>query len=155
VLVDFPGQIETIAFRSSGTVIINELSRGNSSAGIFLIDPTLTATASSFVSVLLFGVSVTYRLQIPMNYIITKLDIIKEERLDRVSEWAQNPEFLQEDLRNEESIMSSEVTRQIADILINLEELGEFPAVSCETNENLDLVFAGLQRIWNSEDVLQ
>lgn len=155
VLVDFPGQIETVAFRSSGTVIINELSRGNRTAGLFLIDPTLTATASSFISVLLFGVSVTYRLQIPMNYMITKLDIIREERLDRIYEWAQNPEFLHEDLRNEDLILSSEVSRQIADILINLEQLGEFPAVSCDTNENVDLIFASLQRSWNSEDVLQ
>ncbi|MCE7735822.1 MAG: hypothetical protein GPJ54_13155 [Candidatus Heimdallarchaeota archaeon] len=155
VLIDFPGQIETIAFRSSGTVIINELSHDNSSAGMFLIDPTLAATATSFVSVLLFGISVTYRLQIPMNYLITKLDIINQNRLDRIHEWADNPEFLHEDLRNEDFILSSEVSRQIANIIINLEELGEFPAVSCETNENVDLVFGALQRNWNSEDVLQ
>lgn len=155
VLVDFPGQIETIAFRSSGTVIINELSRGNATSGLFLIDPTLAATASSFISVMLFGVSVSYRLRIPMNNIITKLDLISDERLDRISEWGENPEFLQEDLRSEDFILSSEVSRQIADIIINLEELGEFPTVSCETNENVDLIFAAMQRNWNSEDILQ
>ncbi|OLS25791.1 MAG: hypothetical protein HeimC2_17260 [Candidatus Heimdallarchaeota archaeon LC_2] len=155
VLVDFPGQIETVAFRSSGAVIINELSRGNATSGLFLMDPTLSATASSFISVLLFGISVSYRLRIPMNYIITKLDMIRQERLDRISEWANNPEFLQEDLRSEEFILSSEVSRQIADIIINLDALGDFPAVSCETNENLELIFAIMQRNWNSEDIFQ
>ncbi len=115
----------------------------------------MTFSLYLFISVLLFGVSVSYRLRIPMNNIITKLDIISDERLDRISEWGQNPEFLQEDLRSEDFILSSEVSRQIADIIINLDALGEFPSVSCETNENIDLIFAAMQRNWNSEDILQ
>ena len=155
VIVDFPGQIETIAFRSSGAVIINELSKGNMTSGSFLIDPTLCNTASSFISVLLFGVSVTFRLHIPMNYIITKSDVINPSRLDRIGDWGINPGFLFEDLKNENFIMNAELSRQIADIVIGLGQLGEFPAISSQTNENLDMVFGSMQRHWNSEDVLQ
>ena len=32
--------------------------------------------------------------------------MIRQERLDRISEWANNPEFLQEDLRSEEFILT-------------------------------------------------
>ena len=153
VLVDFPGQIETVAFRSSGSVIINELAKDNQISGSFLIDPTLCLTASSFISVLLFGVSIQYRLQTAMNYQISKGDLLRPDRAERIKEWTQNPEFLYEDLGNERFILNADLSRKIAEIIILEESLGEFPVVSAHTNENLDIVFGALQRNWSSEDL--
>ncbi|MHA2502966.1 MAG: ATP/GTP-binding protein [Candidatus Kariarchaeaceae archaeon] len=153
MLVDFPGQIETVAFRSSGAVIVNELKRRNQIAGLFLIDPTLCLTASSFISVLLFGVSITYRLNTAMNYIISKADILPDERLERIHEWSENPDFLYQDLLDEKMILNAELSRRIADIVIFREELGQFSAVSSESNLNMDVAFGSLQRNWASEDI--
>ncbi|MHA2252754.1 MAG: ATP/GTP-binding protein [Candidatus Kariarchaeaceae archaeon] len=153
MLVDFPGQIETVAFRSSGVVVINELSRGNQIAGVFLIDPTLCLSASSFISVLLFGISITYRLHTSMNFVISKSDIIPDSRLDRINEWADNPDFLNQDLLDENFILNAELSRQIADIIMQQDALGEFAAVSSKTNDNMDNIFGSLQRNWGSADV--
>jgi len=153
MLVDFPGQIETVAFRSSGAVIINELKRHNTMAGLFLLDPTLCITASSFISVLLFGVSITYRLNTAMNYLISKSDILPQDRLDRIYEWSENPDFLYQDLLDEKTILNAELSRRIADMVIFREELGQFPAVSAKTNHNLDVAFGRLQRNWGDEDI--
>jgi len=153
MLVDFPGQIETVAFRSSGAVIINELKRGNRMGGLFLIDPTLCITASSFISVLLFGVSITYRLNTGMNYIVSKSDILPDDRLQRIHEWSENPDFLYQDLLDEKAILNAELSRRIADMVIFREELGKFPAVSAETNENIDVALGSLQRNWGTEDI--
>ncbi|MHA2092122.1 MAG: ATP/GTP-binding protein [Candidatus Kariarchaeaceae archaeon] len=154
MLVDFPGQIETVAFRSSGAVIVNELSRDNQIAGVFLIDPTLCLSASSFISVLLFGISISYRLHTGMNYIISKGDILRPERLDRIHEWSDNPDFLYQDLLDESFVLNAELSRQIADIvLVHQEGLGQFAAVSAKTNENMDNIFGSLQRNWGSSDV--
>lgn len=153
MIVDFPGQIETVAFRSSGVVIINELMRGNNIAGLFLMDPSLAYTASSFISVLLFGISITYRLKTPMNYAISKSDTLPPGRLDRIAEWADNPDFLFSDLLDEQAVLNAELSRKIAETIISLEGLGEFPAFSAETNHNMDVVFGSLQRNWASEDI--
>ena len=153
MLVDFPGQIETVAFRSSGSVIIDELKRDNKIAGMFLIDPTLCLTASSFISVLLFGISITYRLNTGMNYIISKADILPQERLDRIYEWTENPDFLYQDLLDEKSILNAELSRRIADTVVFREGLGQFPAVSAEKNINLDVAIGKFQRNWGSEDI--
>lgn len=151
MIVDFPGQIETVAFRTSGTLIISEFSRTNEIAGIFLIDPTLTITASSFISILLFGVSITYRLKTAMNYIIAKSDILGIDRLDRIQEWMENPDFLYEDLRKESFILNADLSTRMAQLIIEREELGAFPAVSAKTNENMDIIFGSLQRNWASD----
>lgn len=153
MLVDFPGQIETVAFRSSGAVIVNELAKNNQIAGLFLIDPTLCLSASSFISVLLFGISITYRLNTAMNYLISKSDIISPERLEKIYDWVGNPDFLYQDLTTEDFILSAQLSKQIAKIVIQEEGLGEFPAVSSKTNENMDMVFGSLQRNWSSTDL--
>ena len=36
-----------------------------------------------------------------MNYIISKSDILPPERLDRIHEWSENPDFLYQDLLDE------------------------------------------------------
>lgn len=153
LLVDFPGQIEILAFRSSGKLIIDDLSRENSIAGLFLIDPTLCTTASSFVSTLLFGTSISYRLGTAMQFMISKSDILKPERLDRIHEWSDNPDFLYQDLMDERTTLNASLSRRLAEILITQEGLGEMPAISAETNENMDMALGILERAWGTADL--
>lgn len=153
VLVDLPGQMETFAFRSSGPVIMNALAENNTIGGLFLIDPILCNTASSFVSILMFGVSIKYRLQTGFRYIISKGDSVLEERLLRINEWVDNPEFLHEDLRHENNIINSSISQSIASTLLAAEGLSEFPTISSKTNENIDLAYAQFQRIWDSSPI--
>lgn len=154
LLVDLPGQIEVFTFRSSGPVIINELAHGNQLGGIFLIDPTLSSSASSFVSILLFGLSITYRLNTAMNYMISKSDLLSIDQVNKIQDWSTDTEFLFQDLLNEKSVLSSELSRRIGEVIRDQGVFGEFPLISAETNSNLDIVMGLLERNWGSEDVL-
>jgi GPN-loop GTPase len=153
VIMDLPGQMEAFAFRSSGPVIMNQLRHENNLGGIFLIDPVLCNSASSFISILLFGVSISYRLNTSSKFMISKADVVSEERIDRISEWVLNPSFLKTDLLEESNVLNSDLSQKIADIIILAEELNEFPNVSSQTNQNIDLAFAEFQRIWGSSDI--
>lgn len=153
MLVDLPGQMEIFAFRNSGPVIINELSHNNHVGGLFLMDPTLTQNASSFVSMLLFGLSITYRLNTGMNYLISKSDLLDERQNAKLQDWGNDPEFLMQELYLEKSSLNAELSRRTAEMIFDQGVFGEFPLVSAETNHNLDIAFGSLERIWGSEDV--
>ncbi len=153
-IVDLPGQMETFAFRGSGPLIISELSKTGQIGGLFLLDPVLCNTASSFISTMLFGVSIGYRLKTAFNFLISKGDTVSEDRSWRIQEWTENEEFLMEDLRQESFLLNANLSTKMARILLDELGVNDFPIFSSETNENIDLAFAELQRIWGSEDIL-
>ncbi len=153
VLIDLPGQLETFAYRASGPLLLNELGREHKMAGVFLVDPILCNTASSFVSVLMLGSSIKYRLNTALRFVISKGDTISEERMAAIDDWMEYPDFLLEALRTEPGVLNADLAIRIADILIQEETYGSFPVISSQTNENIDLAFGELQRIWDTEDL--
>ena len=153
LLVDFPGQIEVMAFRSSGIIIVDELSKGNQMAGLFLMDPVLAKSASSFVSTMLFGISIQYRLQTAMSYVISKADLLKPEDLEKISGWTENPDFIYNDLLQDTSVLNADLSRRVTELIISQEQLGEIPTISAETNENMDIALGLMERVWGSHDM--
>ena len=153
VLLDLPGQLEAFAYRSSGPLILQELKKDNLVGGLFLIDPILCTNASNFISILLLGYSIKYRLNTALNFAFSKGDLILSEKLDQIEEWCENPDFLLESIRNESTIVSAGISTQLFEIIISEGSFEKFPAISSQTNENIDLAFANFQRIWNSEDI--
>ncbi len=152
VLVDTPGQMEIFAYRQSGPVIQKLLlGTDNSGAGLFLIDPTLASTASSFVSILLLSLSVSYRLQLPQTLLITKSDLLRPETKERLIRWGEDPELLITDLLQEGTQLEADLSRDITEVLKNHNYVSEFPAVSAETNENMEIAFGMLQRMWGDD----
>ena len=152
VLVDTPGQMEIFAYRQSGPVI-QKLLLGNENlgGGLFLIDPTLATTSNSFVSILLLALSVSYRLNLPLSLLITKSDLIEAEFRKKLLSWGENPESLYLSLLNEPSQLEAELGREITQVLSNHGFIGEFPLVSAESNENMDVAFGLLQRMWGDD----
>ncbi len=75
-LVDLPGQLEVIAFRRLGPVIIKELVRGYKSAMVFLVDVRLAAEMSSALSITLLALSTLYRLELPLTLALNKIDLV-------------------------------------------------------------------------------
>ncbi len=153
MLVDLPGQMEIFAFRNSGPLMISELSRGNKVGGLFLMDPTLTQKASSFVSMLLFGLSITYRLDTAMNYMISKGDLLSTEQKAKIQDWSTDPEFLMQELYLEKGSLNAELSRRTAEMIYDQGVFGEFPIISAHTNENVDVAMGTLERFWATEDV--
>jgi len=153
VLIDLPGQLETFAYRASGPLILNEIGKENKMAGVFLVDPILCTTASSFISVLMLGSSIRYRLNTALRFVISKGDTISPERTQQIDDWMEYPDFILDALRSEPGILNADLSLRIADILLQEEVYGNFPIISSQTNANIDLAYGELQRIWDTEDL--
>jgi len=99
LLVDTPGQIELFAYRSSGSFIVENLTREEKIC-IFLFDGSLITTPVNFVSIALLASSIRLRLQTPTINIITKTDVIGSKLKD-VIEWSTNIRTLENAIAND------------------------------------------------------
>ena len=149
VLVDLPGQLEAFAYRSSGPVIFRQFSKYNKVAGMFLIDPIICNNVSDYISILLLGLSINYRLNTSVSYTISKSDMINEETKNKLLEWSSNPDFLFDELKSQKKSFAGNFSMEMARVLIDSEAVGSFLDVSSETNENIDLVLGHFQRVWD------
>jgi len=93
VLVDTPGQIELFAFRQSSEVIMEELGKEDSCL-VFLADPNLCKTPSGFVSSVMLAATVHFRFSVPFIIVLSKSDLLKDEEIETISEWADSPDAL-------------------------------------------------------------
>jgi len=78
VLVDLPGQLEVVAFRRTGPILIKELLRGLRASMVFLVDFWLTTDRDSALSILLLAMSAQYRFGLPQVLALNKADIVAE-----------------------------------------------------------------------------
>ena len=86
LIVDTPGQIELLAYRSSGEFIVNNLG-DEEKANIFLFDGALITTSVNFVSIALLATSIRLRLNLPTINTITKTDLI-DSKLKDILNWS-------------------------------------------------------------------
>lgn len=93
VLIDTPGQIELFAFRKSSEVIIEALGKEDSFL-VFLSDPHLSKTPVGFVSSMMLCATTFFRFSMPFLHVLSKSDLLKEEDLDQIVHWSEEPEAL-------------------------------------------------------------
>ena len=79
LIVDTPGQIELFAYRASGPFFVQNLA-AEQKVGLFLHDGALITTPTNFVSIAMLASSVKLRLGLPQINILTKVDLIEEDR---------------------------------------------------------------------------
>ena len=87
ILFDTPGQIELFAYRQSSKVVLEALGEENSLIS-FLFDPILSTTPSGFISLLMLSASIQFRFLTPFLNILSKSDLLDEERLESVLKWS-------------------------------------------------------------------
>ena len=75
LVVDTPGQIELLAYRSSGPFILDYI-QADQKTSIFLFDGALVTSPANFVSVALLATSIRLRLGLAGINALTKSDII-------------------------------------------------------------------------------
>ncbi|MEM2005473.1 MAG: ATP/GTP-binding protein [Zestosphaera sp.] len=76
VLIDLPGQLEIVAFRRLGPLLLKELTKGCKSLVAFMIDSHLASTPHSSYSALLLALSTMFRLRLPMVLVLNKMDLV-------------------------------------------------------------------------------
>jgi GTPase SAR1 family protein len=153
ILIDTPGQMELFTFRDCSKVIIRALNEERS-AIVFLYDPMLSTSPSNFVSQLLLGATTQFRFYIPSIGVLSKVDLLKQEQLDTILKWSENPDILYDALLSETSSMKGELN---IELLRSLESLGTYKMLLPISAKNMtgleDLYSTGEQVFMGGEDL--
>lgn len=147
ILVDTPGQMELFAFREAGRAIISTLC-SERTAVVYLVDASFLKRPSSLASSLLLSASVHFSLLRPQICVLSKSDLLTKKDREVVVKWFDNIEYICEVMGREESTMLSDFSRNIMQVLTELESLTNIIPVSSITGEGIDEMFAELQRIF-------
>ncbi|WXG40956.1 MAG: ATP/GTP-binding protein [Candidatus Freyarchaeum deiterrae] len=153
VLVDTPGQLELFAFRSTGPLVTTAIG-SEESCLVYLMDPLLSRTPSSFVSVLLLSASVQYRFNLPQINVLSKADTLNEEEIDKITEWISDPQKLINAINQEEAGLRREISINLGEVLTSMGLFNEILPVSSLTFDGMDNLYAVLERIFTDREGL-
>ncbi|KAK3622452.1 hypothetical protein LTR56_001941 [Elasticomyces elasticus] len=100
ILLDTPGQIEVFVWSASGSILLSSLASSFPTVIAYVIDtPRTTANTSTFMSNMLYAISILYKTRLPMVLVFNKTDVKGEEE---AVEWMRDFESFQAALRKEE-----------------------------------------------------
>ncbi|KAK3672583.1 hypothetical protein LTR78_007634 [Recurvomyces mirabilis] len=100
ILLDTPGQIEVFVWSASGQILLSSLASSFPTVLAYIIDtPRTTASTSTFMSNMLYAISILYKTRLPMILVFNKTDV-KDE--GEAVEWMRDFEAFQAALRAEE-----------------------------------------------------
>ncbi len=147
VVVDTPGQMEIFAFRASGKLIVDRLTKGYRRVSVFLVDSYLATRASALLSMLFLSLSSSLYLQIPQLTILSKADVLSEKDLERIKEWIENPSaFAYEVSKELRGFMGAiDYVSLIEGLLAPISS--ELLPVSSVSEIGIDSLYAAIQRI--------
>ncbi|KAF1821053.1 uncharacterized protein K489DRAFT_389766 [Dissoconium aciculare CBS 342.82] len=101
IIVDTPGQIEVFVWSASGNILLSSLASSFPTVIAYIIDtPRTTENTSTFMSNMLYAISILYKIRLPMILVFNKTDVKSE---DEAVEWMRDFETFQDAIRKEES----------------------------------------------------
>lgn len=154
VLVDTPGQLELFVFRSTGTVIVEQLDPRQSLLA-FVIDPALASTPATFVSQLMLSAITQFRMSVPLLNILSKIDIVEEQALDMMLTWGKKPEQLYQDLMVQSPTLYYQLSEGIMSIIKEMEAHTSLVPVSNETLEGMEDLYTSIQHVFMGGEDLE
>ncbi len=155
VIVDLPGQLEIVAFRRLGPIVLSELVKGYRSAMVFVLDSKLASDAPSAYASALLALSALYRVKLPMILVLNKIDLVIDYETYR-----KNPEILDEnifllrmlsdyyscvELGIESVFVEPSINEKLCEVF--KETFKEIVPVSSKDMFGMDEVYASLQRV--------
>lgn len=151
IVVDTPGQTELFVFRDSGRVTMEILGPGRSLV-VFLMDPFLARRPSAYVSLAMLSATTAFRFGVPLLNALGKADLLKPEELERLRAWNETPEALEDALLSEKPDLYTQMTTDAFRILDAMGSLTRAVAVSSESLEGMDDVYAYVQEVYGASD---
>jgi len=153
VLIDTPGQMELFAFRNTGPMIASALGFGNVQRGtLFCYDANMCGRPNGLVSTLLLASSVQYRFpNIPQVNVLTKKDLLTEEKLETMLSWMEDEDILSQAVEEKERGMIKEMTLSVFRAFREMGNMPELVPISALKNEGIDELFGAVQRMFNDD----
>nr|POE74838.1 gpn-loop gtpase 1 [Quercus suber] len=100
IIIDTPGQIEVFVWSASGNILLSSLASSFPTVIAYIIDtPRTTENTSTFMSNMLYAISILYKTKLPMILVFNKTDVKSESE---AVEWMRDFEAFQAALRKEE-----------------------------------------------------
>jgi GTPase SAR1 family protein len=149
IIVDTPGQIEVFVWSASGNILLSSLASSFPTVIAYIIDtPRTTENTSTFMSNMLYAISILYKIRLPMILVFNKTDVKSE---DEAVEWMRDFESFQDAIRKEEaeeregsgymgSLLNS-MSLVLEEFYNHLSVIG----VSAMTGEGVDDFFAAIE----------
>ncbi|MEM2757574.1 MAG: ATP/GTP-binding protein, partial [Sulfolobales archaeon] len=144
VIVDMPGQLEIVAFRRVGPLLINYLTEGRKSVTLFLIDSYLTLSPLSTISMLLLSTSSMLRMGKPQIIALTKADLLSTDQEIKIVNIF-NEEYSCHELLGSKDYIDIELALRLCEVVKELPL--ELIPTSAISGKGLDEIYAAMQRI--------
>ena len=136
VLVDTPGQMELFAFRASGPYIFNELTK-DPKALVYLFDAVFSLNPFNYVSNMFLSAAIYNRFFAPQVHILSKIDLIQEEKVEQIIDWSSSVEALETSIENTLEGTKRLFSRNMMQAICQLGLKFKLMPVSSKTNEGL------------------
>ncbi|WPG99221.1 Hypothetical protein R9X50_00203200 [Acrodontium crateriforme] len=150
IIVDTPGQIEVFVWSASGAILLSAIAASFPTVLAYVIDtPRTTANTSTFMSNMLYAISILYKTQLPMILVFNKTDVKPETE---AVEWMRDFESFQAALHAENEAQESEGGGYMGSLLNSMSlVLEEFynqlsvVGVSSITGDGVDAFFVAVE----------
>ncbi|UCH37478.1 MAG: ATP/GTP-binding protein [Candidatus Bathyarchaeota archaeon] len=147
VIIDTPGQMELFAFRVSGPYIVNELTT-DPKALLYLFDSTFSINPLNYVSNLFLASAVHTRFTIPMLHVLSKTDLVPEDKLEAILDWGEKPTSLEDAIEETLTGTSRLMSRELMHLIANLDFLFSLIPVSATSETGFINLHATVMRIF-------
>lgn len=153
-LVDTPGQIELFAFRESGPFIVNEIA-DCPKAVVYLFDGPFSSTPINYVSNTYLAAAVYTRLLKPQVYVLTKSDLLDEDKLQETISWSDHQHRLIDALEKTQRTTASLVGRDLSRAISRTSLSFDLTPVSAKEGKGFVDLNAALTRILTGGEELR
>jgi GTPase SAR1 family protein len=153
VLVDTPGQMELFSFRNSSSVVVNTLGSDNAIIA-FLFDPFIGSTPNGYVSLIMLAATLQFRFNLPLLNLISKVDMIELQALNKMMDWSKNVEMLINDYLSDSGNLSDHLNFELLKVLESMGMIKEQVPISSKTGEGMAEIYTLCQDEFMASDDL-
>ena len=102
ILIDTPGQIEVFVWSASGDILLSSLASTFPTVIAYIIDTPRSSSTSTFMSNMLYAISILYKTKLPLILVFNKTDACKDGDWSWAEKWMTDFEAFQEALQKEQ-----------------------------------------------------
>ena len=102
ILIDTPGQIEVFVWSASGDILLSSLASSFPTVIAYIVDTPRSSSTSTFMSNMLYAISILYKTKLPLILVFNKTDACKDGDWSWAEKWMTDFEAFQEALQKEQ-----------------------------------------------------